>query len=382
METFPFIFGRVVEGPHFINRQDEIARLQANLSSGLNTILISPRRWGKSSLVNTVVQSLRKNNNFRICTIDLFNVRSEREFIEVYAREVLRCTSSKWEEWLETGKKFLSRLSPRFNFGTDPVHDFSLSFNWIDVEKNLKDVLDLPEHIAKSKKIKIIICIDEFQNLSYYDASLGFQKKLRAAWQYHRHVTYCLYGSKRHMMRDIFESQSSPLYKFGEVIFLTKIATEHWINYIKESFRKTRKIIDDKQCHEIVGYAANHPYFVQQLALKTWLLTDKKVSAEILNRALEDILAENSILYLRDMENLSNAQINFLHAVCDRVQQLTSAETLKKYEIGTSANVPKIKKALEQKEILDFFVPYPEFIDPFFELWLKRIYFHDHPRNH
>lgn len=106
----------------------------------------------------------------------------------------------------------------------------------------------------------------------------------------------------------------------------------------------------------------------------------EKVTAEIMATALADLLMENSILYLRDMENLSNTQINFLHAVCNRVEQLSSAETLKKFNPGTSANVLRIKQALEQKEVLDFFGPYPQFTDPFFELWLKCIYFHDHPR--
>jgi AAA+ ATPase superfamily predicted ATPase len=382
MTSLPFVYGRIVETPHFINRQEEINRLKINLTSGLNTVLISPRRWGKSSLVNTVVRLLKKNRRVRVCVVDLFNIRSEQEFIESYTREILKNTSSKWEEWLENGKKFLAQLAPRFSFGSDPYQDFSVSFNFSYAEKELRDVLDLPEKIAATKGLHVVVCIDEFQNISYYNNPLGFQKKLRSAWQHHRHTTYCLYGSKRHMMSEIFENKSHPFYKFGEVIFLKKIATEHWLDYLRSSFEKSNKAISDEQCREVVSLAANNPYFVQQLALKVWLLTEKKVTSEIIDKAVDDILMENSIVYLRDMENLSNTQINYLHAVCDRVPHLTSSDTLQKYRLGTSANVLKIKKALEQKEMLDLFTPYPEFVDPIFELWLKRIYFHDHPRNH
>lgn len=119
----------------------------------------------------------------------------------------------------------------------------------------------------------------------------------------------------------------------------------------------------------------NHPYFVQQLAQKTWIMTTELANSNSVKEALDELLHENSILYLREVENMSNPQVNFLRAILDKIKQFSAASTLKKYGLGTSANVQKIKAALEQKEVLDFMGPYPEFIDPLFELWLKQIYF-------
>lgn len=104
-------------------------------------------------------------------------------------------------------------------------------------------------------------------------------------------------------------------------------------------------------------------------------MTDRVADDDLVKKAIDELVHENSILYLREIENLSNTQVNFLRAICERVEQLSAAETIKKYSLGTSANVLRIKSALEQKEVLDFMSPYPEFIDPVFELWLKRIYF-------
>lgn len=375
-KAIPFVYGRIVTGSEFVNRESELKRLTTNLQSGLNTILISPRRWGKSSLVNRAVERISKADNaLKVCRLDMFNIRTEKEFYESFVREVLRSTSGKWEEWISHGKNFLKSMVPRFSVGTDPLHDFSVSFELLPEKKSIEDILMLPERIAKSRNIKIVVCIDEFQNLSFYESPLEFQKQLRASWQNQKNVCYCLYGSKRHMIADLFENKSMPFYKFGDLMFLESISTTHWRNYITASFRKTGKKISVEAAEEIAVSVKGHPYFVQQLAQKVWVITETEATSDTIQVALDTLLNENAILYLREVENLSNTQVNLLKAICNRVEQLSAAETIQTYGLGTSANVLRIKAALEQKEIIDFLGKQPEFIDPVFELWLKHVYF-------
>src|SRR6187551_3771916 len=113
----PFQFGHIVTGNSFINRQNEIARLKGNFESGINTMIISPRRWGKSSLVKRVADSFEKNKEVYVCTIDLFSVRTEADFAQVFARELIKQTASKWEEWGDAVKTFLSNAVPKISFG-------------------------------------------------------------------------------------------------------------------------------------------------------------------------------------------------------------------------------------------------------------------------
>jgi hypothetical protein len=372
----PFIFGRIVSGYSFVNRVHELERLTANLRSGLNTILISPRRWGKSSLVMKAADEIiAGNEKTKICKLDLFNIRSEKEFYESFVKEILKATSNKWEDWILNGKGFLKNIVPRFSVGTDPLHDFSVSFDLKPTQKSIVEILMLPEKIAQSKKLRIIVCIDEFQNLSFYEKPLEFQKQLRACWQTHKHVCYCLYGSKRHMITNLFENKSMPFYKFGDLMLLERISEGHWVEYIIKAFKRTSKAINAQAASAVASAVQNHPYFVQQLAQKTWIKTNTMATEDTVNSALDDLVHENAILYLREVENLTNTQVSFLQAIIERTVQLSSAETIKKYNLGTSANVLRIKSALEQKEVLDFFGHYPEFIDPVFELWLKKIYF-------
>ena len=56
----PFIFGNTVSTKSFTNREEEALKLSRNLLGGTNTIIISPRRWGKSSLVEKVILDIQK----------------------------------------------------------------------------------------------------------------------------------------------------------------------------------------------------------------------------------------------------------------------------------------------------------------------------------
>lgn len=222
MET-PFVFGKLAEKAEFTDRDAELKRLVQNFEAGTNTILISPRRWGKSSLVQQSIRAAsRKNKKLQFVTIDLFNVRSEEEFYRLLAQEVLRASASKFDELVENAKQFLGRFIPKLSYSPTPDSEFSLGLDWQEVKREPDDILNLPEKIGAKTKTKFVICIDEFQNIASFDDRLAFQKKLRANWQKQKHTSYCLYGSKRHMMLDVFTSQSMPFYKFGDVTMLEK----------------------------------------------------------------------------------------------------------------------------------------------------------------
>lgn len=371
----PFIYGKIAKGVNFTDREKEQERIILNIQSGINSILISPRRWGKSSLVDKVAERVTlTKKNIRFCFIDLFNIRSEQEFYETLARELLKSTSSRTEEWMENGKRFLKKVVPKFNFSIDPVNDFSVSFDWKEIAKSPEDVINLPEVISKSKKLKIIVCLDEFQNIRFFDNPLAFQKKLRASWQHHQHAIYCLYGSKRHMMMELFENKSMPFYKFGDVVFLGKIEKEFLTDFIIRKFRKTKKNINEETASFITSSMENHPYFVQQLAHATWNLTSKNCTQTTVNEAIQLLFNHYNILFQRDTDNLTTTQINFLKALADKAEQFSSFETLKKYHLGTSANVIRIKQALDNKEIIDSSGEKTDFLDPLFKLWFTNVY--------
>jgi uncharacterized protein len=364
----PFQFGKTVKGERFINREKERHRLANNFMSGINTILLSPRRYGKSSLVHQVSIDMEKKS-VRFVFMDLFNVRSEEDFYKLYLQQVLRATMPKENELLKGIKEFFKRIVPVVSFSVDPQNDLSVSFNWDEAKKSKDEILSFPELIAQKKGFKVIVCIDEFQNISHLQQSLEIEKELRSSWQHHQNVSYCLYGSKRHMMKEIFNKEERPFYRFGDLIMLNRIEDSYWTEYITKSFASTGKKISNSLSASIAAMAENHPYYVQQLSHMVWIHTSKQANEEVLEVAKNHLLDTNAIFYQEIVDQLSNTQLEMVNAAIDKVTQFSSAEAMRKYKLGTPNNISKNKVVLENKDIIEFGGETPRFVDPFFKLW-------------
>jgi hypothetical protein len=374
MNKGPFLFGIVAEGENFTNREIETERLVRNFENGLNTILISPRRWGKSSLVRHAA-GLIKRKDIHFCFIDLFNIRSEEEFYETFSREVVKASSGKWQQLIKDIGKVFKQLVPKFGISPDPSGELTISLDWEEVKKHPSEILNLAEAMCKARKIRMIICLDEFQNISFYNDPNSFQKQLRAHWQHHQHVNYCLYGSRRHMLMEFFTKPSMPFYKFGDIITLGKIQVKYWIPFIQQRFHVTGKSIKLSLAQEIADAMKYHPYFVQQLSQEVWYNTSKICTENNIEEAKENLLQQYHFLFQREVDQLTVPQINFLRALVEGEEKFTSLQSLKDYKLGSSGNVKRIREALENKELIDTITEKPEILDPLFELWLQKTYF-------
>ena len=352
MENKPFIFGVATSGDNFTDREKETARLLSNFTHGINTILISPRRWGKTSLVKKVC-NLAHSSQLKIVYIDIFSCRTDNEFYTAFASSVLKQTSSKFED-LTMG-------------------DFSISFELNQKSNDFDEILQLPEKIAKKKGFSIVICIDEFQQIAEFKDSKSLQKRLRSVWQLQQSVSYCLFGSKKHLMNELFEKKSLPFYKFGDVIYLPKISTDDWTSYICERFEYTGKSISKELAEKICLTVDNHSSYVQQLAWLIWIHTKEKATEENFADAQQDLIDQNSPLFEKQTENLSSYQMNFLRALVDGVKsEFSTQEVLQKYQLGSSANVSIIKRALIKKELIEIDNKQISLADPVLKLWLMK----------
>lgn len=372
MENKPFIFGVATSGDNFTDREKETGRLLSNFRHGVNTVLISPRRWGKTSLVQKAYH-LAQSDKLKIIYMDIFSCRSEHDFYDTFASAVIKQTSSKAEEWLDNIKLFLSRVSPRISIGADPMTDFSILLEMNPKSIDIDEILQLPEKIARKKNCNIVICIDEFQQIAEFKDSKTFQKRLRSVWQLQKSVSYCLFGSKKHLMNELFEKKSLPFYKFGDSIYLKKIETKDWIDYICNRFEATGKQISKDLAEKICKMVDNHSSYVQQLAWLVWIHTEIIATENDFLSACQDIIDQNTPLFEKQIESLTTYQMNFLRAIIDGVHsEFTTQEILHKYQLGSSANVSIIKRALVKKELIEIEKHQVIIMDPVMAMWLKR----------
>lgn len=376
MITTPFIFGKVAKEYEFTNRTKDVEYLSNNFRGVINTMIISPRRWGKTSLVNFVADEFKKDEKYFVCKLDVFNCRTPEQFFASFANAILTASASNWDELVAGARKYLSRFLPNISL-SDSGQTYELTFG-VDFKSeklSIDEILDLPYRIATEKEKQFIVCIDEFQNISNYDDSLGFQQKLRAHWQYHNNVCYCLYGSKRHMLLNIFNDYQMPFYKFGYIHFLDKISRPDWVLFIGKRFQDTGKYIPEELCGMIADKVKNHPYYAQQLSQQVWLRTEHTATEEIVIESFDSLIRQLSLLFTNIIDSLTAKQISFLVAVAKGESNFSSKKVLDTYQLGTSANIKNLKKVALDRDIIDIFTENKiEFQDPVFEYWILHYY--------
>ena len=309
----PFVFGQAIGENHFIGRERELKRLTANFAHGINTILMAPRRWGKTSLVKRSMAEIQ-NDFIKVIYIDAYFCRNEYDFYNHFAECILHQTNSKFEQWAETASEFLMRLTPKISYNIPSADEYSVSLGITPRTHKPEEILQLPEIIAQRKNIHLMICIDEFQQIGEFTDSMTVQKRMRSVWQHQEHVNYCLFGSKKHLLQNMFLKSSYPFYKFGDIIPLDPIEEATWLPYLQQGFKSWGKNISDDIARQLCQKVQLHPSYIQQLAWLTLLNTDSEATESTLQQGLDDLINENSALFIQQTEHLTPYQLNFLYS--------------------------------------------------------------------
>lgn len=370
----PFIYGTAVKNENFTDRVKESRQLRMNFENGLNTIIISPRRMGKTSLVDKVRYGI-VDENIKVVYLDVYDCRCEYDFLNRFASAVLKATAGNVDKVASTVMEFLSRVVPTLHFTPEPLSDFSLSLGIAPENYKPEEILNLPEVIAKKRGVHIIVCIDEFQQVGDFPDSLGVQKRMRGAWQHHENASYCLYGSKKHMMMNLFQNRRMPFYKFGQTMFLDRIPADDWCEYIKSRFESKGKHIADEYARRICETVDCYSTYVQELAWTVFVETDEEVTEDGMTEGLNTLLNQNAAFFQNQIVSLTAYQMNMIRAICDGVHtDFGSKKIVDKYRLGSKSNIVRLKKTLEDKELIELQNGNAVICDPVFELWFKREY--------
>lgn len=375
MERKSFVYGVPVSGYNFTGREEETRRLLADFQGGINVILMSPRRLGKTSLVKHTLQQVDREQ-VMVVYVDIFGCKSEYEIYNKLASAILQQTASQRQLWLEEAKDFIYRLSPKISISPDPYSEYSVSLGITSKTHTPEEILSLPEKIAEKKGKRLLVCIDEFQQVGELPDSAQIQAKMRGVWQHQQQVSYCLFGSKHHLMGSIFLNKSMPFYQFGDLIALKKINVDDWAEYICQHFADGHRTISKEQAARIATLVDCYSAYVQQLA---WIIFSQTkegsvITDEQVDNGFNDLLAINDVLFIQAVEPLTEYQMNFLRAVASGVNKdFTLEDTRRQYHLGSYSNIPRLKTALINADLIE---SSPQsgitITDPVFEQWIRR----------
>jgi hypothetical protein len=355
----PFVYGEVVTAGAFADRDQERARLRRDLGEGQKVFLISPRRYGKSSLIRGVMKALASE---RILTVEVTVAASSSYvgFLEAYARALLTADTpvSGLRQWIG---ELLTGVRPELRLDPQPTGQsrFSITFPAVrsgrDTARLAAEVFALPGRIAAARGQRMAIALDEFQSIGAFDGG-NVEQALRAAVQEQRSVGYVFAGSEPSLMERMLTPRR-PFYKAGPVIRLGKIDEGLFAEFIETKFSRSGIRPEAGVGAAIVDLAENVPYDVQRLAHETWddvrAAGRKTVGLEDLHLTLSRLLGEQHTVFEEAWQRLTLAQRATLRAiVLEQGRELLSAGVRQRHRLAAASSVQSALAALVRQDIV------------------------------
>ncbi len=371
----PFRYGEIVTGEDFADRQKELVSLVSDLQGSARIFLVSPRRYGKSSLLINVLEKLKKKG-FLTAYIDLYKTPSLKSFIDMYATVLASSGRSKVNEMVNLIKEIIPSLRPKIILESPegPSFSFDIGVGTPDVQRQLRDIFDLPERIAKKRKKRVVVVIDEFQEISNL-GGLSMEKELRAVIQLHSNVSYVFAGSKRELLLDMVQQQNRAFYQMGKVVMLEKIPREYFAPFLKEKFIQSGYRISDETITSLLDFVEDFPYNAQFFCHELWEIhrEKKEIERHDLDSTLNLILGNHAPMFLSMWDSLSLIQRRTLLALAkEKSEGLFSQERIQRYDLGSAASTQTAMKGLHNKGIVERSNGNYFFNDVFFKHWISR----------
>jgi hypothetical protein len=368
----PFVYGETVTGVYFCNRIQEIRELVNDIQNGTNVIIFSPRRYGKTSLINQVLEIARQKDIISFY-VDLYPAVNKQKFIEIYAQAISSGLTGKTSSIVKKLKEYLPRIIPKvvmddqsvqFEFGFD--HRGSLS-------PHVDDLLKAAKKVADQHNKNAVVVFDEFQEIASFDDQ-EIERKMRSVFQHHRNVSYIFMGSKTHLMRDIFNNPNRPFYKSGKHFPLGKIDSNELGNFAANKFKTTGINITEHELKEIIEVTECHPYYFQMLCHVLWEITrdDKAVKLGHIEEAVGILISRESSAYMAIWDSLTVKQKKLLIALMqERNPAIYSRQFLEKHGLGAPSSLQKATKKLISMELIQQANGSYELVDLFFKRWVR-----------
>ena len=355
----PFKFGTIVDEPYFINRKKEMEKVKSVLASENHLVMISPRRFGKSSLIFKTVKPL----NRPVVAVDIQLVTSPADLTAQILKRIYRFYPS--EKLKQHIKKF--RVIPTLSL--NPVTgSIDVSFmpeaSYVPI---LEDVLNLAEKVSTAKR-KIIMVFDEFQDAKKTDADL--LQHMRAIMQHHRMINYVFLGSQESLIREIFQKKKSPFYHFGLVMNLSKIEAKEFRQFLSDGFSNICQnpgSIADK----ILAVTKCHPHYTQQLAFTVWeRASSQPDEAVMVSEAVNELITTHDTDYERIWLNFNRTDRKMLLGISMSELPPLSDAFNRMWGVGASSTAFSSLKRLMSSGFIIKTDKY-ELDDPFFSKWLR-----------
>ena len=350
----PFKYGTLVDNEFFTDRVGELTEIQRTLDSENHLVLISPRRFGKSSLVAKAVKMSGRPS----ISLNLQNMLSIEDFASKILRELFRLYP------LERIKHLMTHFRIAPIVSTNPItNSIEVSFQpVINGIILLEDAMALLEKVSTENK-KLIIVFDEFQEIM--SIRKGLDKQMRSIMQEQQHLNYILLGSQESMMTEIFERKKSPFYHFGKLMHLNKIPHKDFRTYVAKRLPIGEEELLNSIVDEILSFTNLHPYYTQQLSAQVWeMITYDQIFDGAVEEAISTIIRTHDLDFERLWLSFNRTDRSIMQSLAG------NRNPLQNRQMATSTTFSAIKRLMKAGYIIR--VTDYEIEDPFFKAWIVK----------
>lgn len=373
MTKNPFQIGVPVTGPELADRQTELETIFKEVLAGSRLFLISPRRYGKTSLLLESRNRLQAQN-IPVAYVDLYQATSLAHFLDLFGRAVLEAAEGAVEKALRMAGEFLRGVRPTMTVSARGLPEWSIGFSQQqpDLLKQRDQILALPQMLAEGRKIRLAIFMDEFQEIRALDGP-ALERAMRASFQHQPRVSYVFAGSKESLMWEMVQSRRSPFFRSGPTLSVGLIPPEEFKKYLSEKFLKSGMSVKPERLDEILAGSDNIPFNVQYLCHALWIVKNGEgnVSSEDIRSGIEYIFAAEREYYTALWDQLSLHQRRTVRALAKSGGAAPfTAAFLREHDLGPSASVARSLAQLLKREVLNKSETEYRFADPFFKAWI------------
>lgn len=370
----PFLV-KSYNGPkYFCDRDKEIESLVSAVDNGRDIMLFSLRRMGKTGLLKHLEYQYIDHSELLFVYFDIYYSVKLSDFVNHFGTAVIKKLEKTPAKIFKRITSFVKSVMPSVQ--VNPVTmETEINFNIQNEEDARVSLEQIFEMIASSKK-RIIVAIDEFQQISVYPEK-NVEALLRTYIQRINNLNIIFSGSSKHLLTAMFASKSRPFYQSAQPMELGAIDHEKYIDFIHHHFTSNGKHIEKRDIASMIKMLRFHTYYIQYFCNKMYASGRRKLTSEFIILTLKDILKEHEAYYFRFRDLLTTHQFSLLKAVAkeDKIAQPTSLPFLKKHSLPAVSTVGSSLGVLLTKEFLYkdrgvYFV-----YDVFFSLWLKSIYY-------
>ena len=371
----PFVVGKYISDEYFCDRLQETEFLQKQMTNGRNVALISPRRMGKSGLIEHLFAQASIQDSFYTFFVDVYATQSFAEFVYLFGKAIYEQLKPKPTVWAERFFQIVSSL--RIGFRLDPqtgTPSFDISLG--DIQSPQTTLDEIFEYL-ESADTPCIVAIDEFQQIAEY-AEKNVEAMLRTKIQRCKQTQFIFAGSKRHLMSNMFNSPTKPFYQSAIITGLEPIPLPVYTEFATRQFREHNKQVMPDVVEAIYHRYDGCTWFLQMMMNELFALTptDGTCTHDMLPLASENVIVRQHMSYEEQLANLSPKQKQLLQAIAKegRASGITSSTFTKKYRLPSPSSVQAAIKPLLKSDIVTNENGQYRIYDYFFSEWLAKTF--------